>query len=296
MSKALAIRGDGEVPAELQEKVLMGGDLSKLTIPERLSYYKAVCESVGLNPLTRPFEYLVLDDRLVLYARKDCTDQLRELHGISIEIASRERVEDLFVVTARARNLTERVDESIGAVPAVKEDGDWKTSQSGKRYFQGNGTYKPLNLEARSNAMMKAETKAKRRVTLSICGLGVMDESELDGLPNVKRAVGAEDPDKKHSLQEMYALTHEVTPEQPNPFEAKEVEALPAQEPAPEGVNIFQQSSAIADHETALDEAKTNEELHKAWDDCVKDTRLTSETRPGLYKKMTALAGKMKKK
>jgi hypothetical protein len=28
---------------------------------------------------------------------------------------------------------------------------------------------------------MKAETKAKRRVTLAICGLSVLDESELDG-------------------------------------------------------------------------------------------------------------------
>src|ERR1051326_8858676 len=86
MSHELATRA-ANVPAELQEKVLIGGDLSKLTIPERLSYYKAVCESVGLNPLTRPFEYLILNERLTLYARKDCTDQLRDLHGISVEIA-----------------------------------------------------------------------------------------------------------------------------------------------------------------------------------------------------------------
>ncbi|EOV0478051.1 hypothetical protein ACOIM4_001927, partial [Campylobacter coli] len=31
-----------------------------------------------------------------------------------------------------------------------------------------------------ANAIMKAITKAKRRVTLSICGLGMLDESELD--------------------------------------------------------------------------------------------------------------------
>jgi hypothetical protein len=30
---------------------------------------------------------------------------------------------------------------------------------------------------------MKAETKAKRRVTLSICGLGMLDESEVESLP-----------------------------------------------------------------------------------------------------------------
>jgi hypothetical protein len=31
--------------------------------------------------------------------------------------------------------------------------------------------------------MMKAVTKAKRRVTLSICGLGMLDETEVDSVP-----------------------------------------------------------------------------------------------------------------
>jgi len=33
-----------------------------------------------------------------------------------------------------------------------------------------------------ANAFMKAETKAKRRVTLSICGLGFLDESEVEDM------------------------------------------------------------------------------------------------------------------
>jgi hypothetical protein len=33
---------------------------------------------------------------------------------------------------------------------------------------------------------MKAETKAKRRATLDICGLGMPDESEIDSRPNVR--------------------------------------------------------------------------------------------------------------
>jgi hypothetical protein len=37
-----------------------------------------------------------------------------------------------------------------------------------------------LKGENRANAMMKAETKAKRRVTLSICGLGLLDETEVE--------------------------------------------------------------------------------------------------------------------
>jgi hypothetical protein len=144
------------VPAELQEKVLLGGDLARLTPAERLSYYNAVCDSISVNPLTRPFEYLALNGKLVLYARKDCTDQLRDLRGISVQIVAREVVDGCYVVTAKGQDPMERTDESIGAVPLPSSPAD------------------------KANAMMKAETKAKRRVTLSICGLGMLDETEVD--------------------------------------------------------------------------------------------------------------------
>jgi hypothetical protein len=69
-------------------------------------------------------------------------------------------------------------------VPLVKENGTWKTVQgrdgSPKRVFEGNGTYKPLGPDEKANAIMKAETKSKRRATLSICGLGFLDETEIE--------------------------------------------------------------------------------------------------------------------
>jgi hypothetical protein len=40
---------------------------------------------------------------------------------------------------------------------------------------------KGLSGEALANATMKAETKAKRRLTLSLVGLGFLDESEIEG-------------------------------------------------------------------------------------------------------------------
>ncbi len=98
------------------ERVLMTGDLSRLTPEQRVSYYNAVCESVGLNPLTRPFEYLRLNNREVLYARKDATDQLRKIHGVSITKLVKELVEGIYVVTASATDRSGRTDESIGAV------------------------------------------------------------------------------------------------------------------------------------------------------------------------------------
>ena len=72
------------IDASTIEKVLVGGDLSKLTPEERLTYYKRVCESLGLNPLTRPFDYITLGGKLILYARRDAAEQLRDRRRISI--------------------------------------------------------------------------------------------------------------------------------------------------------------------------------------------------------------------
>jgi hypothetical protein len=105
------------------------GDYAKLTEAERGEYYQAVCESLGLNPLTRPLEYLSLNGKLRLYALRDCTDQLRRIHGISIHIVNRERVGDIYIVTARATDKTGREDESTGAVSLGQSKGDAMANQ-----------------------------------------------------------------------------------------------------------------------------------------------------------------------
>src|SRR5262245_44679258 len=81
-----------EVVAPVIEHTVMVGDLSDLTLEQRAEYYTAVCRSLGLSPLTKPFEFLTLNGKLRLYALRDCTDQLRRLHGISIYITNRERL------------------------------------------------------------------------------------------------------------------------------------------------------------------------------------------------------------
>lgn len=160
MSNEVATRPDGGI----MERVLLAGDLARLQPGDRVKYYNAVCESVGLNPLTRPFEYISLNGKLTLYARKDATEQLRKLNGISVEKLEREITEGIYVVTSYGRDKTNRTDSSIGAVPI-----------------------KDLAGEALANAMMKAETKSKRRLTLSISGLGWLDETEVDSIPNAHR-------------------------------------------------------------------------------------------------------------
>lgn len=142
------------------ERVLIVGDLSKLQPDERVSYYRAVCKSVGLNPFTQPFAYINLQGKLTLYAKKDCTEQLRKIHNVSVTKLERDTVNGVYIVTAYARLHDGRQDSSTGAVNTEGLKGD-----------------------ALANAIMKAETKAKRRVTLSICGLGFLDETEVETTP-----------------------------------------------------------------------------------------------------------------
>ena len=145
------------------DQVLIQGDLSTLSTEQKLGYYSRVCESLGLNPLTKPFAYIKLNSKEVLYATRDCTDQLRSIQKISMSIVSREVIEGIYVVTAKGRTLDGREDEATGAVSIDKLSGEMK-----------------------ANAFMKAETKAKRRLTLSICGLGFTDESEIESIPGAK--------------------------------------------------------------------------------------------------------------
>lgn len=184
MSTAVAKRE----PAEIIEQVIAKGNLSELTPAQRSDYYKAVCESIGLNPLTRPFEYITLSGKLTLYARKDATDQLRKLQGVSVVIVSREHIGDVYAVTARATTPQGRTDESIGAVSIGALKGD-----------------------ALCNAIMKAETKAKRRVTLSICGLGMLDETEVETIPQAVR-VAEPEPDPVRSVKLDGAQPQPTTP------------------------------------------------------------------------------------
>lgn len=152
-------------PAQIMHDVIVKGDLKELGPEQRVQYYASVCESLGINPLTKPFEYLSLNGKLTLYATKTATDQLRTVKGVSIFKVDAVTDGDLRIVHAYARDAAGREDMDLGVV-----------------------NIKGLGGEALANAYMKALTKAKRRVTLSICGLGWLDESEIDSVASARPA------------------------------------------------------------------------------------------------------------
>lgn len=170
-----------EDAAAVMEQVMLRGDLAKLTEEERVRYYMTVCQSLGLNPLTRPFEYIVLDGKLTLYATRSAADQMRALHKVSVKIEARETFETIHTVHVRAWTADGREDEEIGSVSLLYPERTRTATGWQKSSHPLAG--KPMADLDLANVLMKAVTKAKRRATLSICGLGfVLDETEVEDL------------------------------------------------------------------------------------------------------------------
>ena len=148
----------------------------------------------------------------MLYARRDAADQLRKINGISVEVISQKVDGDMLTVHVRARDKTGRSDEDFGVVSIANLKG-----------------------EARANATLKAITKAKRRVTLSIAGLGFLDETEVDLADAEARAMlrGVEVTDTTDDLDQFAAVTGEAEP--PPPYSV----LADAREAAERGTDAF---------------------------------------------------------
>ena len=151
---------------EIVSSIVLQGDLSKLSPQQKVEYYREFCLSLGLNPLTMPFNLLKMQNREVLYANKNCAEQLRKNHNVSVLEITQQIVNDIMVVNVKVQDGAGRIDVETGAVSVIGLKG-----------------------EQLANAMMKAVTKAKRRATLSICSVGVMDESEIESIPESEKVV-----------------------------------------------------------------------------------------------------------
>src|SRR5262245_61890239 len=138
---------------EVVERALAVGDLAKMDAATRVGYYIATCQSCGLNPLSRPFTAIKNEKtgEVHLYANKDCAEQIRKRDRISIHTVTREFHPDMqiYLVTVVATMPDGRRDEAQGVV--------------GIENLKG---------AALARAIKIAETQAKRRVTLSLSGLG----------------------------------------------------------------------------------------------------------------------------
>ena len=197
MAQGAGERADYEVDkrtgAKVIDSIVLRGDLSGLGPSERARFYVQMCEGLGLNPHAQPFAFLRLNGKEVLYATRGATDQLAAMHRVTREIIDGPKVIDLagtklVYAVCRASMPNGRFETATATVPLVD----------------------PVNV------LMKAETKAKRRATLSILGLGVLDELEIETIP-----AGAQEPGGSVDLNQ---VNHQ----------AEAAEESPANDPTPD--------------------------------------------------------------
>lgn len=166
MSNVISMGSEGAVatldPA-IQSSIVLRGDLSGLNEDQKKQYYLYRCKQVGLDPAAKPFDLLTLNGKQILYANASATQQLCALHKLSTQITHRERVDGIYLVSVRVTGSDGRVSENQGAVDV------------------GN-----LVGERLANAILKATTKAIRRSVLAHCGLGMLDETEVETIPQAR--------------------------------------------------------------------------------------------------------------
>ena len=159
---------------------------------------------------------------------------MRRIYGISAKCVRKETIDSVYEVEVEVSDIHGRTDFASGAVAISK-------STTG---------------EDMANARMKAETKAKRRATLSICGLGLLDESEIETLPG--------------EVKFMDEKPEETKLDRPEPTEeegkaearrhAEKAEAKLAQQPPGEGDLNFTEELVKAKLDKKIREVEKNPE------------------------------------
>ena len=211
-----------DLDAQILSNIIIRGDISSLTPAQKIDYYNAFCRYVGLNAITQPFAILKMkDNKEVLYAKKEATEQLRALKGISITQLTGDLVGGvIYKVTAVGQNAQGRTDAATGAV-----------------------SVKGLQGEALANAIMKAESKAKRRLTLSLSGLGMMDESEIETVPGAV-VVNTQRPAQEYG-DESLAPGDGPSDDEPRKEQRGDLQPERREAPAASAVSVYKQTKII---------------------------------------------------
>lgn len=150
--------------ADIIASIVTTGDLSALSSSQLVRFYNAECARLQLDPLSRPFDLLRLNSKLVLYANRRCADQLAAKHKVTRTIVEGPDVRkfgttELLFCKVRVSTPDGRVEEDVATLPVADL----------------------------VNAVMKIATKAARRATLKVCGWGELDESEIETIQGAQR-------------------------------------------------------------------------------------------------------------
>lgn len=168
---------------------LRSGDLSTIPEAEKDKVLIKMCAHYDLDPILRPFILLKLNGKEVWYPTKSATDQVAAKFNLTREIVDIKENVERGVLECRVKITQEgsgRVETCIAAISITEFVRD----------ASGKVTQKLLSGEAYANALMKLESKAKRRATLGWLGIseGVeKDEVEKEAVVVEKKTLEIEE-------------------------------------------------------------------------------------------------------
>jgi hypothetical protein len=136
-------------------------DLDRLSDEQLRQYYLDACAYHGVPPELNVLAFTLMDSgdgarRRVLYAKKGATDIIRDRLGISVVDLRKEVFNGTLTYTCFGKNVAGRLEIAVGA-----------------SYIEG------VTGRALEVAIMVAQTRAVRRMTLQFAGAGLLDETEL---------------------------------------------------------------------------------------------------------------------
>ena len=158
MSESIA-RYDAE-PAVVEQ--LIRGDVSSVPREALLRYVFTFCERVGISPLAVPFSLLKTQRGMQLVANRNFYDAVASKYSVSRECVGEGFFEGtkLYYTRYRATTPDGRVTEDMALVDTAG-----------------------LNGNDLANAIMKAHTKGRNRVTRAHLGFPFPDETEAETVP-----------------------------------------------------------------------------------------------------------------
>lgn len=148
---------------KVTKKFAIQHNVESLTPEERTQYLRDASEFFGLDPDMNALDLIYMSDeylgpkRLVVYARKGTTDILRGIKGITIVSVSQIDVPGTASFVAIGTDKAGRQEIAVGSSPIAGLTG-----------------------ERLASAVMTAQTRAMRRLTLQFVGGGLLDESEVN--------------------------------------------------------------------------------------------------------------------
>ena len=135
--------------------VLGSGDLYALSNAQRVAHYINLCRSLGLNPLSRPYQWIGFKESenspavLTLYFKPQAAAEVLRNNRVSVHFPRKEIVGELFVC------------EAHGTAP----DGRLGV---GTKYVPLTGKFGKLTGRYLANAFMAAESGALRRLAINM--------------------------------------------------------------------------------------------------------------------------------